>query len=609
VALTRRAVILCAVFLLAVTAVRFAQPILDGDLFWQMAYARQMLERHTLILDHITFSWTPASNRMIYCAWVSELFLYGLWNLAGLAGLFAFRYLCVAVVLALAWSYARRLGLASAPFTWLLLVILLLGTFGGTIIKPEIFSLLFFNLLVWLFFQFRLDGRVRWLYLVPLCLLVWVNTHGAFIIAAPFFLVAPIGEALERRLSRHMLAAWALCGAALFANPYGWRYPWQLIENHVLGRTPRPDTAWNDAHLSIFSPGASGGHFIELLAWMTAILVLLALRKRKFDWTIALANAVYVPFFMIYLRTTFFWPVVFCYSALYLAHMPPRMAIPWQRYAKPAALALFLFLGGRAMLDSLRHPDHGSWLGFGIGYTNPVPEAEFLASAGLGNRLYNTFGDGGYLLWRLYPQYRVMTDSRSFPYLAWFSDQYKFSMGTSFDDFLRRYPADVASIELSHAYACRNFLRSPDWRLVFYGPTSAVFIRRSLPFEGQWKSAGTGIRNAAIAVRFFYFAAEVGDFNVAWSTLEHIETQLTDQIAADDLAAVRAYREGQRALRSGDWTRAGTMFDIAFARKSPGERDQLVRIFLHDIELLRAAGRAGETGTFEAALKKLAAPE
>lgn len=607
-ALSRRAVILCALFLVAVLAVSLAQPILDGDLFWHMAYARQMLEHHTLILDHTAFSWTPTSNRMIYCAWAGELFFYGLWSLAGFTGLFAFRYLCVAAVLALAWSHARRLKLADAPLTWLLLLILLVGTLGGTIIKPEIFSLLFFNLLVWLFFRFRLDGRVRWLYLIPVCLLVWVNTHGAFVIAAPFFLAVLIGEALKRRLSRHMVAAWGLCGVAVLANPYGWRYPWQLVQDLVFGKTPRPDGAWNDAYQSIFSPG-SGGHFVELLVGMTVILGVLAVQKRRLDWTIVLCNAAYVPLFMIFQRTTFFWPVVFCYSSLYLAQMPPRRAIPWERYAKPAALVLFLFLGGRAMLDSWRNPGYGSWLGFGISYINPVPEAEFLASAHLGGRLYNLFDGGGYLLWRLYPQYRVMTDSRSFPYLSWFDDQYNFSMGTSFDDFLRRYPADVASIELLHVLTCRNFLRSPDWRLVFYGPTSAVFVRRSLNFEGKWKSAGEGIRNAGNAIQFFYFATEVGDFNVAWSTLDHIETRLADQASADDLAALRAYREGHRALRANDWAHARTMFDQAFAHRIPGDRDQLIRIFLHDIELLRATGKAGETGTFEAALKKLAAPE
>lgn len=73
-------------------------------------------------------------------------------------------------------------------------------------------------------------------------------------------------------------------------------------------------------------------------------------------------------------------------------------------------VALLLLLGGRASFDAWRNPQFGAWLGFGIGYINPVPEAEFLASQQLGPRMYNLFDSGGYLLWRLYPQYRVMVD-------------------------------------------------------------------------------------------------------------------------------------------------------------------------------------------------------
>lgn len=608
-ALTRKVIGFCVLFLLAVVAIRLAQPILDGDLFWHMAYARQMLERHTLILDHTAFSWTPSSNRMIYCAWLSELFFHELWQVAGLTGMFAFRYLCLAGLLVLAWTFSRRLGLARATLTWLLLMILFVATFGGTVVKPEIFSLVFFNVLVWLFFRYRLDGRARWLYFVPLLLLVWVNTHGAFVLAAPFLVAAAIGEALEHRLNRHLLIAWSLCGVAVLATPYGWRYPWQLIEDYAFGRTPRPDAAWNDAYMSIFNPGASGQHYVELLALMAVILVTLAMQKRRFDWTILLINTIYAPLFIVYLRTTFFWPVVFYYSALYLAHLPSTAAMPWSRYGKAAALALFLFLGGRAVTDAWRNPSYGSWLGFGIGHMLPAPEAEFLASARLGDRLYNLFDGGGYLLWRLYPRYRVMTDSRSFPYLAWFDDQYKFSMGDSFDDFLKRYPADVALIDLLHVSARRNFLKSPDWRLVYCGPTAAVFVKRTVPYTGELRSAATEIRNAGTAIQFFDFAAEIGDFSVAWKTLGHIETRSVHQLSNEELDAAHSYREGHRALRTRDWARARQLFDKAFARKSPGDRDQLIRIFLNNIATLRGQGKADQTRTYEAALIKLAAPE
>ncbi|HYL78873.1 MAG TPA: hypothetical protein VEU96_32080, partial [Bryobacteraceae bacterium] len=581
-----------ALALLAVIAIRFAEPILDSDLFWHMAYAKQMLASHTLIPDHTIYSWTPTSNNAIYCAWASEMFLYWLWEHLGMASLFVLRYLCVLAIMALLWNYARRRALASQPIAWLILIAVLLGSVAGTVLKPEIFSLLIFNVLVWAFFQWKVDGQLRWLYAMPLLMVLWVNAHGAFILAAPFFVATFAGEALNRRLTRPMIVSWALCSLAVLVTPYGWRYPSELIR---LLRMPRPDIAWNDAHQSIFASSAASLHFIDLGVLMAAILLLAALRSRHLDWSILLLNLAYVPLFMVYLRTTFFWPAIFGYSVLYLATHPPtpttkpsnRAATVRKRFSKAAnaaAILLFLFLATRATLDAYRNPWYGSWLGFGIGYINPVTESEFLASSNLGPRLYNMFDSGGYLLWRLHPQYQVMTDARSFPYLAWFDDQYQFSLGRSFDDFVRRYPADVAVIDLLHKATWRNFLASPDWRPVFYGPTSAVFAKRNAPFPLQPKAATGDLRNARTAFLVFDFAMAIGDFPTVWSVLNHIETKLARQASTEDLEAARAYREGHRALRAGDWDRARLKFDKAFRNKYVPEREQLIRTFLASIE-------------------------
>ena len=73
----RSVVVALAALLLAVVALRFAEPVEDGDLFWHMAYGQQMLDRGTLVPDHTLYSWMPTSNHSIYCAWVSELLLLG----------------------------------------------------------------------------------------------------------------------------------------------------------------------------------------------------------------------------------------------------------------------------------------------------------------------------------------------------------------------------------------------------------------------------------------------------------------------------------------------------------------------------------------------------
>ena len=186
-----------------VLALVYAEPLQDGDLFWHMAYAEQMLDQGTLIPDHSIYSWMPASNRTIYCAWLAELALLGLWNLFGSAGLFVLRYLVVAGGLAFLWRYAWRLGVGRRPLTVLVLLVVGLSAKAGTIIKPELFSFLFFGGMVGAYFRARLAVRTgedprRWLAAVPLLLLVWVNTHGAFLLAAPFLARGP-----RRRTGQH----------------------------------------------------------------------------------------------------------------------------------------------------------------------------------------------------------------------------------------------------------------------------------------------------------------------------------------------------------------------------------------------------------------------
>src|ERR1700744_1839653 len=93
--------------LLVFVAVRFAQPVEDGDLFWHMLYGSQIVAHHSLIVDHSQFSWTPASNQTAYVAWTGELLFLALWKAFGIAGIFALRYAAVLAVAALLAFQAR----------------------------------------------------------------------------------------------------------------------------------------------------------------------------------------------------------------------------------------------------------------------------------------------------------------------------------------------------------------------------------------------------------------------------------------------------------------------------------------------------------------------
>ena len=462
-----------AAILLLWLAIRLAQPIADTDVFWHMVYAKQMIARHTLRTDHTLYSWMPSSNEMMYCAWLSEMLLLGLWNWSGIAGLAVLRYSAVLLTVVLPAWFAWRAGILRLPFTWLLILFATILGLGATQPKPELFSLLMWHVLLFCYFRFRLAIRqntdtTRWLYAMPALMLLWVNLHGGFILAGPFLAVTLVAEwipawafpewlrpayRLPQVLLRKMTLAWAAALLAIAVTPYGPQYPLQLFADLVLHRTPRPDGIWNSAMQSSFSVAGFNLHLPEFLAFMALVwivLLTLSVRRGPVDWLIPALNLIYVPLYIAYLRSTFLLPVLFAFSVIWWISAQPLeiWSFPRARLLRIAPLALFLFWIGRSTYELRANPEGYTWIGFGFGYMQPVAEAEFVANLNLGPRLYNMYNSGGYLIWRLYPQYQVMCDPRSFPYLSWFHELYNFTRQASkeeFQQFLLNRPIGTGS--------------------------------------------------------------------------------------------------------------------------------------------------------------------
>ena len=586
-----------AIPLLLIVALRFAQPIEDGDLFWHMKYGSQILERGTLRTDHSLYSWMPASNATIYCAWTGELLFLGLWKAFGIAGIFALRYAAVLTVLGLLALHAYRCGLLDRAEAWLAMLIVLLASVVATLPKPEMLSLVLWNGLVFCWFgalhpSVGARRKLLWIYAIPAIMLVWVNTHGGFLLAAPFLGIGAVAGWLlfPRRDAIHLACATALCGLATVMNPYGIRYPLQLIA-YTLGRGPHPDIAWNNAFQPTISSAGSYLRLPELLAWMSlGMLVMLMLSRRRERWALAAMFAAYVPLYVVYVRSTFLLPAIFGYSVLYLARGTVRV----HAMATVLATLAILFLGGRAVYRAAEHPSPGSWMGFGIGDSQPVDEAEFLAQEHFGPRIYNTYNAGGYLLWRLFPRDRVMVDARSFPYLAWFAELVEFTRTTDpvrFQAFLARHPGDVALVDFQEEMTWRSFLAAPGWRPAFYGPSAAVFAPAE-EWRGRVRAAASlaHVRNGDTAAKVFAFAAATGDYQTAWSVLAQMQGPLRGQMSDYALRFAQSYREGHYALAAHDYPRAWHAFERAFRGHPVSGQDATLLKLLKALLLVDPAG-------------------
>jgi hypothetical protein len=576
------------ILLVAATFLVFMEPLRDGDIYWQMSYGKQLLENRTLIPDQSIYSWTPASNDTIICAWLPEIALYLLYRAGGAALLVLALYACLAVFLAAAWKHARRLGLAGHPLAWLLCLLAVLFSQPSVYVRPQLASFLLMTLMVAVVFRARSGGDAsrRWWYLLPALVLVWVNSHGAFVFGLIYLAALGAGEvlnilfnpraALPPRARRHFFASLALGLPAVLATPYGWRYP-----AHLLGNVLSPALAGEYEAIgewdTIFNPRQRALHLIDF--WVLALVVMVVLlaaarrRGRGINWAHLPANLIFAVIYARFLRATFLWAPLFLFTSLdLLADGPARLLRPWgkreARLLGGVIAAAMLALAGRAVYDRAVHPMLCSWFGFGTSYFNPVEEAEFIDKNFAGRRLGNDYNSGGYLMWRLWPGTRVFIDQRYFPYRGWYGDYRRIVSLDGIDNVLKKYPADLWCLTFPLEMSMDWFWISPDWVPVFYGASAAVFARGELAGPGARVVAGKGvddIRNLVQARRVLKFALKIGDTAGAARIAAGIGKRFTLPGERGRTGSVRSLAQGLAAWQRRDYE--GAVEHLAGARE------------------------------------------
>ena len=119
----------------------------------------------------------------------------------------------------------------------------------------------------------------------------------------------------------------------------------------------------------------------------------------------------------------------------------------------------------------------------------PVEATNFVKQAGLSGKMFNTYGIGGYLIWELWPDWKVFIDGREDvylragvleDYLAGFTDRERWQalVGKYGIDFaLVRYPESTAPTP-DRSLETLAFERQ-EWALVYFDDIVVVYVRRN----------------------------------------------------------------------------------------------------------------------------------
>lgn len=619
------------VILIVALGFRFAEPITDGDLFWQIEYGRQLVENRTLVPDHTLYSWTPSSNETIYCAWISQLFLYFLDLAGGLKLFFVLRYLCVLAFVLAVWWFGHRLGIGKHPLTFAVMLAGILAAYLGTYIKPELFSLIFFLAAALVYFGVKASlwpgiGS-RLFYVYPILFLLWVNSHGVFIFGLALLAVLVLAEGVNRKLSPkiamarrdyHRFAGAAILSAGtILLTPYGFRMPGQLLPILLSGEQGDQNLMTVGAHLSTFA-GSSRLHTFEFFILFVALLGGMYLyhgfRRKQWDWGILIPNLFLAYLYTRFLRTTYYWAPFWCFSILYLRH---RLSADGTAHRTPMtfiirflAVLYVIFLAARAVYDVRYDNFPTRWAGFGISYYNPVDASDFLKQYHPGERLYNSYTAGGYLLYDLYPLYKVFCDPRYFPYKDWYPEYYRFNNGpTPIEEFQKKYPFDVALIDYHTSTALiLKFLQSRAWKPIFYGPFAMVFAQKALPFPSDLTQLDPArfddqLHSLTQAHLVFAVAVELGDLETSGRVLNVIRREFRGYPRYErTLRECSLAQQGLTAFKNKEYEKAfAALYDLGYRDNAP--RTNFALLYLTNYKVKQLVGK----NDLEAALKLMEA--
>lgn len=540
----RYVIIAAFILLLAVVFIKYAEPLMDNDLWWHMKYGEYMVKNLTLTPDHTIYSWTVADPNWIYNGWIPQIFFYLAYSIGGVTLLHVSQYFFLGVIIALFMYFNRLLNEPLNPFyIFAILSVMVCLHLNAGPLRPEIFSVVFITLTAFVYF-YSISKRKNLFWLFPVLMLIWVNSHGVFIFGLIFISTAFAGELLNYFLKRHALSkqmliyffiSLVLSYFALIITPYGPKWVLSIVtyfsDPHFM-KQARELVAYK----SIFEFWHPAKYILTAMAIsFAAMSIYMLTSKRYFNIPMWLINASFIYFSFMYARSAFLYLPVWYFSMVCLISLyrTSRSADSGQSLTSrlsPVFLVAFILFSAWTINWAIYHPMKYKYFGFGVGEYLPEKVADFLLEHKLEGPMFNTYEIGGYLLWRLYPDYRVFIDPRHGPYTKYLADDYRqFEIGNNFEGFTARYPFKIAVVKLEWLYLVGNFLKSPDWRLVYFDTSAALFAHKTVKLPDPSVDLGPerfrDVKSYESFIYILFVYLDLKDFKSAWYIMDLVKSK------------------------------------------------------------------------------------
>jgi len=481
------------------------------DFGWLLKTGQYIYENHHVPRADF-YSFTAHGNKYIDSHWLFQLLLYVSYRLLGIAG----PTLLMAGILLLAFGTVYFIGHDKEKYviTPAFMVAGIVVASERFIVRPHLVTLLLFSIYFLVLERYRKRGG-RAIFLLPLFHLVWVNMHGLFvlglILTALYLGVAilewkvrlPGRREEEHKFRGKMYYGWLAAVLILmvcesFLSPYGVDvalYPVTLAQELL---SEANVVATSVGELSSPLAGLDISRAERYFKWMICLVPL------TFLLNLRRLNLLHICLFAVFLylalgarrNMDLFAVVAVPIAVINVCGFMDELFGLFKRFnvsrlfaaAQPVASLIIMtgmvYMMLRLATDRYYISDR-DLTRFGFGPAEdayPVRAANFLEAAGVQGRMFNDPSDGGYLIWRFYPERKVYFDGRWEVYGNRFFENFK-HVCSSPDLFEKQAaPMEIRYALLPHSVGylqrlIRHMADSPQWKPVYFDAVSLVFVK------------------------------------------------------------------------------------------------------------------------------------
>jgi len=402
-----------------------------NDLGYYIKFGEMMMEKGA-VLRHDVFTHTFCGLQYVNSGWMSQVLLAFCWKTGGLKLLILMKTALLLAAMAVFW---HLIGNLTRHYKITLIFIVYAVALGCTnwAIRPQLGIIPIFA-----FFYSRLYRKEKItnssILLFSLLMILWVNLHSSFpmgIMLAGIFLLGEAGSEYHNNATypkierikklagnsrlRRLLFLLIILTLVTLINPYGINILKDVWVNSSIG--PARSMEWQPTTMK----GFAGYCFV-----ISIVLggVILKYSRRKITFTEAILLLVFLLAGFKALRMVLWWGIVsapilsvhFCSIKFAAKRISGQKKEAGQESECLPLNILFLVVLMAAFISFLPwlrpyHPIKGV-RNIINPLTEPVEIADYIKREGLKGKMYNNINWGSYLIWRLWPEYKVFADNR-----------------------------------------------------------------------------------------------------------------------------------------------------------------------------------------------------